>query len=223
MASATRLIIFGAFLAIFLVVLCDPIPSSEDDQLFLQCRTKAHRIMQGFETCVANVYEMDTQNETRRPSSEEGCSRCKLICRNIDAILQCLRNAEASLISVSNKSQTMVPFLVSMLDESFHAVCENNADIMQVIYNEENKECVQTHWEACSTHLDTGESWHSIFFCDHSDPSKNSLTPKIYCQKIHTSLECIISQSEQCSQQIKRVVPLLLPKLRNSTTCSRYY
>ncbi|XP_046384015.1 uncharacterized protein LOC124154375 [Ischnura elegans] len=117
----------------------------------------------------------------------------------------------------------MVPFLVNLIDEAFHAGCENNADIMHAIADEGNKECVQNDWEACSTHLDGMDSWHSIFFCDHSDPEKNSITPKSYCQKILTSLECINSQSEKCSQQIKRVIPLLLLKLRNSTTCSRYY
>ncbi|XP_046409209.1 uncharacterized protein LOC124174132 [Ischnura elegans] len=221
MASHRLLIISGTLLAVSILSFSDPIPSPYESR-FLECERKAREAKRNFEICCERDINNEAINETIRIFGNSNCSTCTHLCRKKDEVSKCYWKMTEEIATLSNKSVVMMPFLRNIFDETYSAVCENDAEIMRVIAAPDSRMCMRDQLKACSPQLAALDDIDKLFFCNYKDPADDKLTSELFCQKILSALECIKGISGNCPD-FHRTAISLENKLRNSNSCSKYY
>ncbi|XP_046384017.1 uncharacterized protein LOC124154378 isoform X1 [Ischnura elegans] len=225
MATTRHLIVFGAAMALAALVLAYPTPLPfEPLEGFFECRQKTLAQRGVMKECLGEDFTDEAMNATMELYKDSRCPLCKHVCSKQDVIRRCLRESWDVLALLSNKSVEMVPFVRSLVEESLHTLCDNDAALLSVFLDEENSQCLTDAWRTCQSRLEGAEDFNLIAFCDFTDiPDLDPYSKPFICQKYMDLFECGEEETGRCSEELKTSVTQVMSIWRNQTSCSKYF
>ncbi|XP_046384030.1 uncharacterized protein LOC124154386 [Ischnura elegans] len=224
MAHSSHLIFIGTILVIPTLILATT--TEEPDSMeaafneFFECRGRSDKRKELMLECTSKQYTEEKINETMALYNETKYVKSKHICRKQDEIFQCLREAVDDFKSFSNKSVTMVPFVGGLVEESIRALCDNDAELLSVLMNEDQSTCSSNVSSECQSRLGGANDFSGVAICDY--PEEDIFDQKFICQKYLDFMECAEAKFDKCSEEMKKAVTRIISKWKQETSCSNY-
>ncbi|XP_046384008.1 uncharacterized protein LOC124154369 [Ischnura elegans] len=226
MAPTIHLIIIGAILVIPTLILATPTeePDISDATFidYIECSRRANKRKEIMKECISLEFTEEKINATLALHNETEYIKSKHACRKQDEILQCIREAGDDLKSFSNQSVVMVPFVSGMSEESIRALCDNDAELLNVLMNETQGHCSSIVAIQCEPKLAGADDFDNFEICDNPIPQPVDLDQKYICQKFLDFMECLEANIDRCSEEMKEAVTRIIFKWKHETTCSNY-
>ncbi|XP_046384011.1 uncharacterized protein LOC124154372 [Ischnura elegans] len=225
MATTRHLIVFGAAIALAAALAHQDLLFVEPMEGYMDCRARTEAQRWVIRQCLENDFSEKALSETKELYKDSRCPFCMHVCRKQDEIRRCLRESwdvDTLFPHPSNRSLEMVPLVRGFVEESLHTLCENDAASLSVLFDAENRECLNRPWTTCGHHLEGYVDLDLVGFCEFTGkPGLDPFSKQFICEQFNKYFECGEEETRRCPEEFKTSVAQVMSIWRNSSFCSR--